>query len=185
MLSKTIASFARRSFASGAPETAALKRTHLYAYHKEQLKAKMVPFAGYEMPVLYPEGIIKEHLHCRDSVGLFDVSHMGQVRIVGKDAQAFLERLTVADLQGLSKGKATLSLIMNEKGGINDDCIITKVENDSFFVVINAGCKDKDLEYMNMHRNSPDFKDKDVSIIYSEANSLIAVQGPKAQHALD
>jgi aminomethyltransferase len=78
--------------------TPALKKTHLHAYHRDVLKAKMVPFAGYDMPVLYPEGIIKEHLHCRASVGLFDVSHMGQVRIKGKDARAFLERLTVADL---------------------------------------------------------------------------------------
>lgn len=98
--SKTlINTLTRRSFATvAATGEAALKKTHLFAYHKEQLKAKMVPFAGYDMPVLYPEGILKEHLHCRESVGLFDVSHMGQVRIVGKDARAFLERLTVADL---------------------------------------------------------------------------------------
>jgi len=75
-----------------------------------------------------------------------------------------LEHFTVADLQNLGKGKATLSLIMNEKGGINDDCIITKVEDDSFFVVINAGCKDKDLEYMRAIRGSGDWKNKDISI---------------------
>ena len=145
----------------------------------------MVPFAGYDMPVLYPEGIIKEHLHCRENVGLFDVSHMGQVRIVGKDACAFLERLTVADVQNLTPGKATLSLIMNEKGGINDDCIITKVTNDHFFMVINAGCKDNDLAYMNAHKASSEWKNKDLAILYNEDNSLIAVQGPKAQHLLD
>jgi aminomethyltransferase len=126
-----------------------LKKTHLYAYHKEVLKAKMVPFAGYEMPVLYSEGIIKEHLHTREYAGIFDVSHMGQVRIVGKDASDFLEKLTVADVKALKKGHATLSLLMNEKGGIKDDCIITKVEEDSFFVVINAGCKDADLAHIN------------------------------------
>ena len=77
MMSKTL-NLARRSFSTA---TAPLKYTHLHAYHRDNLKAKMVPFAGYDMPVLYPEGIIKEHLHCRSSVGLFDVSHMGQVRI--------------------------------------------------------------------------------------------------------
>ncbi len=74
---------------------------------------------------------------------------------------------------------------MNEKGGINDDCIITKVDNNSFYMVINAGCKDKDLEYMRHHKSLGDWKNKDVSIIYNEDNSLIAVQGPKAQRALD
>lgn len=177
MLAKSL-NLARRHFSAQAT-SAPLKRTHLYSYHKDTLKAKMVPFAGYEMPVLYPEGIIKEHLTCRDSVGLFDVSHMGQVRIIGKDAKEFLEYFTVADLQGTEPGKATLSLIMNEKGGINDDCIITKVKDDSFFVVINAGCKDKDLEYMRAIK-SDKFKNKDVSIQYNEDNSLIAVQGPKA-----
>ena len=180
MLSKAI-TIAKRQFSTGAT----LKTTHLHAFHRDHLKAKMVPFAGYDMPVLYPDGIIKEHLHCRSSVGLFDVSHMGQVRIKGKDAAAFLERLTVADVQSLVPGKATLSLIMNEKGGINDDCIITKVADDHFFMVINAGCKDNDLAYMNAHKNGSEWKGKDISILYNEDNSLIAVQGPKAQQLLD
>lgn len=144
----------------------------------------MVPFAGYEMPVLYPLGIVKEHLFCREKVGLFDVSHMGQVRITGKDAAAFLEYFTVADIKALKKGGATLSLIMNDKGGINDDCIITKDEDDKFFVVINAGCKDNDLAYMRAILQDK-FKGKDVAIDYNEDNSLIAVQGPNAQHLLD
>lgn len=127
------------------------------------------------MPVQYPAGIIKEHLFCRDSVGLFDVSHMGQVRIIGKDALSFLEYLTVADLQHLEKGKATLSLIMNDKGGIRDDCIITKDGDQQFFVVINAGCKDKDLEYFRYHKSLPNWNEKDISIIYTEDNSLVAV----------
>ena len=135
----------------------------------------MVPFAGYDMPVLYPAGILKEHNHCRESVGLFDVSHMGQVRIIGKDALAFLERLTVADLKALTPGKATLSLIMNEKGGINDDCIITKVTDEHFFMVINAGCKDNDLAYMNAHRTGSEWRGKDVGIHYNEDNSLVAI----------
>jgi len=96
-----------------------------------------------------------------------------------------LERLTVADVQALPKGKATLSLIMNEKGGINDDCIITKVEDDHYFMVINAGCKDNDLKYMNEHKTSSEWRNKDVNILYNEDNSLIAIQGPKAQRLLD
>ena len=179
MLSKSL-SILRRQFS-----TAPLKRTHLFEYHKDVLKGKMVPFAGYEMPVLYPAGILKEHLFCRASAGLFDVSHMGQVRIFGKDSTAFLERLTVADCKALKNGKATLSLIMNEKGGINDDCIITKVEDNRFFMVINAGCKDKDLAYIRAHRESPEWKNKDVNIVYNEDNSLIAVQGVQAQNILD
>lgn len=107
------------------------------------------------------------------------------MRIKGKDACAFLERLTVADLQNLAPGKATLSLIMNEKGGINDDCIITKVADDHFFMVINAGCKDNDLKYMNAHKTSSEWRNKDVSILYNEDNSLVAIQGPKAQQLLD
>ena len=98
MISKTL-TYARRQFS-----TQALKTTHLHSYHKDVLKAKMVPFAGYDMPVLYPEGIIKEHLHCRESVGLFDVSHMGQTRIKGKDAWKLLERVTVVDTKALKHG---------------------------------------------------------------------------------
>lgn len=84
----------------------------------------------------------------------------------------------MADLQGLKKGSATLSLIMNEHGGIKDDCIITKDEDNSFFVVLNAGCKDKDLDFLKYHREL--VKRKDITISYTEDNSLIAVQGPKA-----
>jgi glycine cleavage system aminomethyltransferase T len=78
-------------------------------------------------------------------------------------------------VQALAPGKATLSLIMNDKGGINDDCIITKNDDKSFFMVINAGCKDKDLKYMRDHKDSSEWKNKDVSIIYNEDNSLIAI----------
>lgn len=105
------------------------------------------------MPVYYPDGVLKEHLHTRESVGLFDVSHMGQLRIEGKDAADFLEYITVADIQALPQGNATLSLITNEKGGIKDDTIITKVENDRFFVVVNGACKDKDLAHMEQIRS--------------------------------
>lgn len=134
----------------------------------------MVDFAGYSMPVKYPLGGLKEHLHCRASCGLFDVSHMGQVRVLGRDAARFLEKVTVVDTQTLAPGQATLSLIMLESGGIKDDCIITKVSEDEFYVVLNAGCKETDLQHW--YSNKPN--DMDVGIKYSEDNSLVAIQGP-------
>ena len=143
--------------------------------------AQMVDFAGYHMPVKYPLGGLKEHLHCRASCGLFDVSHMGQVRVTGRDAARFLERVTVVDTQSLAPGQASLSLIMLESGGIKDDCIITKVADDDFYVVLNAGCKETDLAHWDANKPT----DMDVGISYSEANSLVAIQGPKSQLLLE
>ena len=125
------------------------------------MKARMVPFAGYHMPVSYPLGTMKEHLHCRSSVGLFDVSHMGQVRIKGKDASGILERATVVDTQSLAPGQASLSLLMNEQGGIKDDCIITKITEDDYYVVFNGACKKTDLEHLHQVRQD-EFASKDV-----------------------
>lgn len=144
----------------------------------------MVPFAGYEMPVLYPDGVLKEHLFCRESCGLFDVSHMGQLNIIGKDAAEFLEYITVADIRALPKGSGTLSLITNKDGGIMDDTIITKDDNEKFFVVVNGACKDKDFEHMIAIRNSSRFNDKDITIKMIDEYSLIAIQGPKSMQIL-
>lgn len=116
MLTKAIKHF----FSSGKPS-----RTFLYDFHIS-LNAKMVEFAGYEMPVNYKEGILKEHLFCREKSGLFDVSHMGQVKIRGKNAQEFVEKICVADVKGLNLNGSTLSLILNETAGIIDDTIVTK-----------------------------------------------------------
>ncbi len=110
---------------------------------------------------------------------------MGQVKVFGKDAASFLERMTVADTQALPKGKATLSLLMNSEGGIKDDCIITRDDDDKFFVVLNAGCKDKDLAHIREHLESSEWKGKDVNVVYGEENSLVAVQGPKAAKLLE
>ena len=141
--------FSKRLFSAAG--SAAPKRTQLWSFHKEKMGAQMVDFAGYHMPVKYPLGGLKEHLHCRQSVGLFDVSHMGQVRVKGRDAARFLERVTVVDTQNLAPGQASLSLIMLESGGIKDDCIVTKVADDDFFVVLNAGCKHTDLAHFAEH----------------------------------
>lgn len=167
-LAQTSRSFSTAS--TGAP----VARTALFSYHKDQMGAKMVEFGGYEMPVRYPAGGVKEHLHCRSSVGLFDVSHMGQTRFKGKDASAFLERMTVCDVQALKPGQASLSLLMLANGGIKDDCIITKLADDDFYVVLNAGCKHTDLAYIR-GKLAEEFAGKDVNITYSEENSLIAV----------
>lgn len=138
------------------------------------MKARIVPFAGYHMPVSYPNGGVVEHLHCRKSVGLFDVSHMGQVRFKGKHAKDLLERVTVVDTQALGHGHASLSMLMLESGGIKDDCIITKLKDDEFYVVFNGACKYTDLEHINQIKDS-EFKGKDVSIDYNEERSLLAI----------
>jgi len=101
-----------------------LKRTPLYALHRE-LGAKMVPFAGYEMPVQYPAGILAEHLHTRSQAGLFDVSHMGQIRLTGADPIVALEALVPGDLQALAAMRMRYTLFLNEEGGILDDLIVS------------------------------------------------------------
>ena len=98
------------------------------------------------------------------------------MRVTGRDAAKFLEKVTVVDTQSLAPGQASLSLIMLETGGIKDDCIVTKVADDDFYVVLNAGCKETDLAHWDANKPA----DMDVGINYSEANSLVAVQGPKS-----
>lgn len=180
MFQKIARNVGLRGFASGTSRV-----TKLHSYHKERLGGKMVEFAGYDMPVLYAGdkgGVIKEHMHTRASCGVFDVSHMGQTHFKGPQAAAFLEHMTVVDTQALHHGKASLSLLMNEQGGITDDCIITKVNDEHFYVVLNAGCKDGDMAHMLNHMG----KFNCTMEYHSEdERSLIAVQGPKAQRVLE
>lgn len=159
-----------------------LHRTALYDWHLEQ-GGKIVPFAGYELPVQYKAGLMKEHLHCREKSGLFDVSHMGQLKIHGKDRHDFIERITVVDMQALKDGEGSLSLITNEKGGIIDDTVITR-KSDHIYMVVNAACKDKDLAHMDAVLAS-EFKGKDVSIEILDGRSLLAVQGPMTHTVLE
>jgi aminomethyltransferase len=159
-----------------------LQRTSLYNWHIEK-GGKIVPFAGYELPVQYKDGLMKEHLHCRQSSSLFDVSHMGQVKIHGKDRHEFIERITVVDTQTLKPGEGSLSLITNEKGGIKDDTVIT-INKDHIYMVVNAACKHKDLAHMEDVRSS-EFKSKDVSIETLDGRSLLAIQGPKTHILLE
>jgi aminomethyltransferase len=153
-----------------------LSRTPLHALHLE-LGAKMVEFAGYEMPVSYPDGILKEHRHCREAAALFDVSHMGQLRLLGPDAAKALETLVPMDVLGLAPGKQRYAFFTNSSGGILDDLMITRRE-DHLFLIVNAGCKDADTRHLvtNIgHR---------CTIQPLPDRALLALQGPQAAKAL-
>jgi aminomethyltransferase len=155
---------------------AELQRTPLHALHLE-LGARMVAFAGYDMPVSYPEGILAEHRHCRASAALFDVSHMGQVRLLGADADRALETLIPVDVLGLSVNRQRYGFFTNSAGGILDDLMITRRDGD-IMVIVNAGCKAADIAHMTTnigHRCT-------VQPLPDEA--LLALQGPKAVDAL-
>ncbi|KAJ2790332.1 hypothetical protein H4R21_006534, partial [Coemansia helicoidea] len=170
---------AARHMSSGA-----LRRTELYALHKGA-GAKFAPFAGWEMPLLYgDQGALDSHLHTRQHASVFDVSHMLQTRIVGRDRHRFLERLVVADVAELPVGAAALSLFTNENGGIEDDTIITQHE-DSLYVVSNAGCADKDLAHLQHHAQALRAQGADVHVHTIDDHSLVALQGPAAQAALE
>jgi aminomethyltransferase len=157
-------------------EQQTLLKTPLHALHVE-LGAKMVPFAGYDMPVNYPGGIIAEHKQCRESAALFDVSHMGQLRLVGDDAAAALETLVPVDVVDLAVGKQRYALFTNQAGGILDDLMITRREND-LFVVVNAACKVQDTQHLITHIGHR------CQVISLPDRALLALQGPKAVDAL-
>lgn len=147
-----------------------LQTTPLNALHRE-LGAKMVPFAGYDMPVQFPLGVLGEHKHTRAKAGLFDVSHMGQVRIDGADAAAVMETLVPGDIAGLTAGRMRYTQFTNAEGGILDDLMVTHAD-DHLFVVVNAACKDQDIALM---RGA--FGDA-LSVL--EDRALLALQGPAA-----
>jgi len=194
-----IASSSVRSFHSSSSVSEELKKTSLYDFHAQH-EATFVPFAGYKMPVMYQlakhkDALKREHMQCRNAAALFDVSHMGQVKVVGADAQEFLEKVTPANIVQLKIGQARLTQFTNEKGGILDDLMITKKgEKDGhfdFYVVINAACVESDMNHMlnqlsqlKCDRTGKSFKESDVSIKLVQGRSLIALQGPKAVEAL-
>jgi aminomethyltransferase len=149
-----------------------LLKTPLHALHVA-LGAKMVEFGGYDMPVQYPTGILGEHLHARSAVGLFDVSHMGQVTLHGPDAVAALETLVPGDLAILKEGSIRYSMFTDEAGGILDDLMITQ-RGLSLFLVVNAGCKLADIAHMRAHIGAR------TMIEVHEDRALMALQGPGA-----
>lgn len=150
-----------------------LLRTPLHDLHLE-LGARMVPFAGYEMPVQYPAGVLSEHLHTRASAGLFDVSHMGQVILGGRGAAAALEGLVPADVQGLVAGRQRYALFTNDSGGILDDLMVAN-RGDHLLLVVNAARKAADLAHLQAHLTG-------VEAVTDRA--LLALQGPGAEAAL-
>jgi aminomethyltransferase len=154
--------------------------TQLHGLHVE-LGAKMVPFAGYDMPVQYPSGILTEHLHTRESAGLFDVSHMGQIRISGESFAAVataLESLCPADFQALQPGQQRYSFFTDNAAGILDDLMVTRMgpgdSSDHIFMVVNAGCKDADIAHLRASLSDR------CRIEVLADRALVALQGPKA-----
>ena len=156
-----------------------LHRTPLYALHLE-LGGKMVPFAGYEMPVQYPAGVLKEHLHTRAHAGLFDVSHMGQAFLSGDNPAAELERLTPADVIGLKEGMQRYGLLLTAKGTIKDDFMFSRLAGEApLYLVVNAGCKDGDFAYISGVLAGG------ATLTPRPDRALLALQGPEAAKFLE
>ena len=156
-----------------------LLKTPLHALHVA-LGAKMVPFSGYDMPVQYPAGILKEHLHTREKAGLFDVSHMGQAFLSGADPARALERLTPADVVGLKEGMQRYGLLLNDQGTIKDDFMFSKLVGEpALYLVVNAGTKDGDFAYIAD-------KLKGIATLDTRPDrALLALQGPAAGAVLE
>jgi aminomethyltransferase len=174
--------FAMPSDASTDDDENALKTTVLNGLHRG-LGAKMVPFAGYDMPVQYPLGVMKEHQHCRAHAGLFDVSHMGQVILRGPNGDsavldAALEKIVPVDVAGLAVGRQRYAMFLNENGGIEDDLMIAR-RDDHLFLVVNAARKDEDLALMRAA-----LEPEGITVKLLENRALIALQGPEAEDVL-
>ena len=152
--------------------------TALFDFHVAS-GAKMVPFAGYEMPIQYATGIVNEHNQVRQSAGIFDVSHMGQFSIVGDDSVcAAIEKVIPIDLSKLNMNQSKYSFLMNAQGGIDDDLIVTRVEQ-GINIVLNAACKHKDVKTLKSVLSNPD------CATLHDHLSLVAIQGPKAVSIVD
>lgn len=179
MLGRRFGLAARRlATAAGGP----LRKTPLWDTHVA-LGGKMVEFGGWDMPVQYPDGIIKSHVHTREAAGLFDVSHMLGVVFRGKDRVAFMEKMCPADVKGLAEGTGSLTVLPNESGGIIDDCIVTNA-GDHLYMVINAGHEELDLPHFRKYMEEFVREGGDVSMETLSDNGILALQGPKAASVL-
>jgi len=158
------------------PDTPLL-HTPLHALHLE-LGARMVPFAGYSMPVQYPQGLIAEHRHTRSQAGLFDVSHMGQLTLSGPQASLALESLIPMDVLGLGLGRQRYGLLLNDEGGVLDDLMFTRCA-DHLLLVVNGACKAADLAHLQTRIGQR------CRITPLDTNALLALQGPAAATALE
>jgi aminomethyltransferase len=158
-------------------ETAAyLKKTSLHDLHVES-GARMVPFAGYSMPLHYAPGVLREHLQVRESAGLFDVSHMGQVRVSGGGAAAALESVMPVDIEGLADGSQRYAVFTNDEGGIVDDLMVARYGH-AFVLVVNAACRDADVAWLQSRIRAR------CHIEVLQDRDLLAIQGPSAASVL-
>lgn len=155
----------------------ALRRTHLYEYHR--LHGKLIEFAGFEMPIWF-EGIIPEHNAVRNTVGIFDTSHMGRVTVVGSEAEAFLDYLLTNDVSRLKPMEALYTVMCNERGGIKDDLIIYRLSKKRFFLIPNASNREKDCTWILEHSKEFDVEVRDIS----DNVVMMTVQGPEAEEVL-
>lgn len=154
---------------------AELKKTALYDFHVAN-GGKMVPFAGWSMPIQYKDSIMESTINCRTNGSLFDVAHMCGLSLMGRQAIPFLESLVIADVAGLKDGTGTLTVFTNEKGGAIDDSVITKVNDQHIYLVVNAGCRDKDLAHIEEHMKAFNKKGGDVKWHIHDERSLLALQ---------
>ena len=154
----------------------AIQTTPLYDLHRE-LGGRMVPFAGYQLPIQYSGGIVAEHQHTRQAAGLFDVGHMGLVRVAGHGAAEALERLLPTDVQGLAAGQQRYSFLLNEHGGVLDDLMIANTGKD-FLLVVNAACKQADFDILAAGLGDG------IAVTWWSDMTLFALQGPAAASAL-
>ncbi|MGX5661303.1 glycine cleavage system aminomethyltransferase GcvT [Diaphorobacter nitroreducens] len=154
-----------------------LLTTPLNALHIE-LGARMVPFAGYSMPVQYPMGLMAEHHHTRTAAGLFDVSHMGQLKLVGPDAAAAFETLMPVDVLDLPVGKQRYGLLLNDEGGIIDDLMFFRMAQDELFVIVNGACKVGDIAHIQERIGQR------CQVVPMPDQALLALQGPQAAAVL-
>jgi aminomethyltransferase len=179
---------------NAAPQASpVLQKTPLWALHKE-LGGKMVEFAGYEMPVQYGPGVLKEHLHTRTSAGLFDVSHMGQALLTAAgDPAVALEKIVPSSMTGLEPEKIRYTLLLNDDGGVIDDLMVTRWNDKTLFLIVNAGCKEKDFAYINEKigagavpapNNNLAVGHGETKLQYLADRALLALQGPRASTVL-
>lgn len=161
---------------TAADTSSDLRSTPLFALH-QKLGARMVPFAGYSMPVQYPQGLMAEHLHTRKAAGLFDVSHMGQLLLRGPDAAAALESLMPVDVMDLGLHKQRYGLLLNEQGGILDDLMFVN-RGEDLFLIVNGACKEADIAHIQSRIASR------CEVIALPERALLALQGPQAATAL-
>ncbi|WP_182286913.1 glycine cleavage system aminomethyltransferase GcvT [Comamonas testosteroni] len=161
---------------TAADTSSDLRSTPLFALH-QKLGARMVPFAGYSMPVQYPQGLMAEHLHTRKAAGLFDVSHMGQLLLRGPDAAAALESLMPVDVMDLGLHKQRYGLLLDEQGGILDDLMFVN-RGDDLFLIVNGACKEADIAHIQNRIGSC------CEVVPLPDRALLALQGPQAATAL-